>query len=554
MSAMQDIQSALMGQAVDDSPEVTPQDLQRQQLLKVLYERAGVPPEVSAKQTYDQMMGRDQTGVKGLLMRALAGAGEGIRQYNDPKYPGLYQSLVQQKEQQFKDTVPLLRSYEDSATRRDVARSKSRDAAVNALAGIQKNLDTIKSKESLLDAQTQERLAQARKHAASAELLQKQGKFTEAKTEMEKAQTLMVEQTGRKEATPEMANAKAFSGSEKNFLNTPASELFSGLQAASVAKATPNLIMKALTGGGRTSTSVSSKPERFIGEDNTVQTIYGPPTVRTTTSGGGGNVSPEAMQNVIRSFTPGGAAPATPAANLPERVKSPQAYTQSLQQNLGVKPTKPAIAPAPSNTFRLPIGYTEKDKKAVDQANSIAGEGLAAMNLLFNNPKELQQMGYYFGSRKTIADVLSDPNIKAAPAMKSIPTLMTSMLNRIEFIERFQFSGKQVNEAEIKQIKAMIPTMQDNYEQAVTKMLDVNLRTTALLANLYNKLDDESYRKFREAAPDILLRLESRVKKGQKVNELAIQEEMLPYLRPEAKTKLREQLKEEGRKRLKNAK
>ena len=196
MSAMQDIQSALMGQAVDDSPEVTPQDLQRQQLLKVLYERAGVPPEVSAKQTYDQMMGRDQTGVKGLLMRALAGAGEGIRQYNDPKYPGLYQSLVQQKEQQFKDTVPLLRSYEDASARRDVARTRSQDAALANITKLEIENRKLLNSAPINTAKATQLRADSEKKLAEAQAAREKGEFTKAQRLQEEVKTQLLSNFG----------------------------------------------------------------------------------------------------------------------------------------------------------------------------------------------------------------------------------------------------------------------------------------------------------------------------------------------------------------------
>ena len=504
MSAQQSIYDTLMGQSVDDSPEVTPQDLQRQQLLKVLYERAGVPPEVSAQQQYDKMMGRDQTGVKGLLMRALAGAGEGIRQYNDPKYPGLYQSLVGQKEQQFKDTVPLLRSYEDASARRDVARSKSQDAALANITKLEIENRKLLNSAPINTAKATQLRADSEKKLAEAQAAREKGEFTKAQRLQEEVKTQLLSNFGTDRLAASTTEALISSGQKPAAGGYNPEDFLRGKALNSIASNAGRILGQPL--GGRTSTSTSPVQ---VGMDADRNPIYETLT-RTTTS----NPAPknDAAMKVITDIL-GKQKTSAPQVVSPRSVTAPPPVSTS--------PAPPATSTGGSFSIKLKPGQILKNDKATyDTAVTFSVPlAVARQSLLDNQDAVKKYFGKISGSNAAfrLQDFLSDPNVNLIKPIDASIKSALGMLANTEFVQRFQLTGKQTNAKEMEDVQRFTPNTQDTFEQAMGKLMQLEMLNNLQISYLEHNISGDELRKAAAKVPTIVTEKLGKLKTGKKL-------------------------------------
>lgn len=465
---------------VSDAPEETPEDLMRQQMMQ----RLGVAmnPQAAAQTAAAQRLGQGGSGAKGWLERILGGAAEGLRYSQDPKYRGVYQEELGRAQEQEKNMLPYARQLEASSAQRYKARmdaqEKERATAAKVFATLKQDAQ-MKVKNQNDRAKIDQDIAKSEAQIAD---LQTKGKFTEARTELQKLQNKLFEKIGRTQATNAASDAAVLQGVDK-FTDMTGAQAKAGMVDTSLAKAAGPAVLKMLgaQGGPQTRTTQNVQLVRRINDLGEEEMIPIPKVSTSTTSGrGGGSMSPGIAKALglsdrmgsepMQETAPMQAAPAqTPASILGAEKPKPRPVAPALglsgpqileKKPPEIKPYKPIKLGWSSNAART----ENKDRlQVINMASTVRhdiGKHVASiadkMGMLQGDPTvdKLKKWGMAMG---------------AMPEFEPIVTTLRANVIQARTLERLLMTGKQMNVTEMEEIGQYMPDMKDTVQQALLK-------------------------------------------------------------------------------------
>lgn len=474
---------------VSEAPEETPEDLMRQQMMQRL--GATMNPQAAAQAAAAQRLGQGGSGVKGWLERILGGAAEGLRYSQDPKYRGVYQEELGRAQEQEKNMLPYARQLEASSAQRYKARmdaqEKERATAAKVFATLKLDAQ-MKVKNQNDRAKIDQDIAKSEAQIAD---LQTKGKFTEARTELQKLQNKLFEKIGRTQATNAASDAAVLQGVDK-FTDMTGDQAYQGMASASKAKALgPAMVaaIRALSGGRGSGSTSQSTSTRFLpgGEDMMGRPTYIPTPVTNTTvrsGGGGGDTAAPAISNILQSMGASkdvlqpfsGAEAGQPPANITAPTPESRGATA-----LGITPkSKPIATPPPVGSASAPVqapkvitgpGFRTgaarqeflTDTKVVGLTQDIRS------NLGTKVADIADGMGRVRGHNFTLELLNYGKALSTVPEFKKAYTEMIAdmMQNRVE--ERLLKTGKASNMTEMGEISRYMPNINDTFQDALIK-------------------------------------------------------------------------------------
>lgn len=492
---------------VSDSPEETPEDLLRQQMMQ----RLGVAlnPQAVAQKAAAERLGQTGKGVGGWLQRILGGAAEGMRFAQDPKYRGAFAEELGRAQEQEKNLMPYARQLEASSAMREKARLEAREKERATAAKVYDSL--LKDAQVKFKNETDRFKANAfiLESKVKSDKLRAEGKFTEAKTLDQQVETEYFRKFGPGKPTEAMQAAFVKSGGWGDVTPEAIGEEQNALFNRNLLlKLAPGIMRPQGSGVGRVSTSERLIPQvGLFGQQleprrEQVQNVS-TPSVNMQLSPEQQQLREGLTQRAISALG-GGQPQASAPAPSPAFSPSPKPKTKSLapppvgtaaapattRPKGGLGPPAPppdkAVAPkSPADTVEVQknlnrFNMTFPNAGAAKEAREIYNAANYAAELRSLLGESMEEMAPFMGAIKggrvarkvrSVFDALGVLPADSNPRKVRIENL----LKRNETIDRVITTGKQMNLREMDDIITYMPSQEQTYSRALTNALVLDL-------------------------------------------------------------------------------
>lgn len=91
------------------------------------------------------------------------------------------------------------------------------------------------------------------------------------------------------------------------------------------------------------------------------------------------------------------------------------------------------------------------------------------------------------------------------------------MLANTEFVQRFQLTGKQTNSKEMEDVQRFTPNTQDTFEQAMGKLMQLEMLNNLQISYLEHNISGDELRKAAAKVPGIVTQKLDKLKTGKKL-------------------------------------